>query len=142
MLSVAYVSAATGPITDGDIASILTTARANNERHGVTGALLYHGGRFIQILEGPDEAVRERLAVIAADPRHRSVQTVRDIQISERQFPQWTMGFRALDDDSVKQLEGFEDFFGRAGRTRLEHAENEAQQFLEWLSEYWLPKGR
>ena len=142
MLSVAYVSAATGPVTDGDIAAILTQARVNNEREGVTGALLYHGGRFIQILEGADEQVRHRLEVISGDPRHRSLQKVREMPIIERQFPEWTMGFRTLDDDSVKQLEGFEDFFGRTGRTRLEHAENEAQQFLEWLSEYWLPKAR
>jgi hypothetical protein len=48
------------------------------------------------------------------------------------------MGFRPLSDESVQQLEGFEDFFARSGKSRLEHAENEAQQFLEWLGEYWL----
>ena len=60
--------------------------------------------------------------------------------MTERQFPEWTMGFRPLSDESVKELEGFEDFFGRTGLSRLEHAESEAQQFLEWLGEYWLPK--
>ena len=140
MLSIAYVSAATAPVADADVAAILAQSRANNERHGLTGALIYHGGRFIQILEGPDEVVTSRFAVIAADPRHRVLQTVREKQIAERQFPQWTMGFRPLADESVTQLNGFEDFFGRTGRARLEHADNEAQQFLEWLGEYWLPK--
>jgi hypothetical protein len=64
---------------------------------------------------------------------------MREVVIENRQFPEWTMGYRAMSGDSVTRLDGFEDFFGRRGRARLEHAENEAQQVLEWLSEYWLP---
>ena len=140
MLSIAYVSAATGPVSDEQIADILQVARRNNGRDGLTGALIYHGGRFIQILEGPEERVNFWYDIIAADPRHRILQKVRERQITERQFPEWTMGFRPLSDESVAQLEGFEDFFGRTGLARLEHAENEAQQFLEWLGEDWLPR--
>ena len=140
MLSIAYVSAATAPVSDEQIADILQVARRNNARDGLTGALLYHGGRFIQILEGPDDRVNFWYDIIAADPRHRILQKVREKQVTERQFPEWTMGFRPLSDDSAAQLDGFEDFFGRTGLARIEHAENEAQQFLEWLGEYWLPK--
>jgi len=140
MLSIAYVSVATSPLAADDIAALLTQARANNERDGITGALLYHRERFIQIVEGDDEIVRERFATISTDPRHRSVRMMREKRILERQFPQWTMGFREVSDESVKQLAGFEDFFARNGRQRIEHAENEAQQFLEWLGEYWLPR--
>lgn len=140
MLSIAYVSAAVEIIADEDVAAILRQARVNNQRDGLTGALLYHGGRFIQIIEGPEEPLLARYAAIAADPRHRVIQVVRQQQIAERQFPEWTMAFRPLTDDSVMQLEGFEDIFGRTGRARLEHADNEAQQFLEWLGEYWLPR--
>jgi hypothetical protein len=139
VLSIAYVSIATGPISDEDIGTILTRSRVNNQRDGITGTLLYHRGRFIQIFEGPDDIVRSRFATIASDPRHRDVRIMREKTIDERQFPEWTMGFRALSDDSVKQLDGFEDFFARTGRSRLLHSENEAQQFLEWLGEYWLP---
>jgi len=140
LLSIAYVSVATTPMSDGAIASLLTNARANNARDGITGALLYHRDRFIQIIEGEDDTVQTRFAAIAGDPRHRNVQKMRERVIGVRQFPQWTMGFRAASDESLKQLDGFEDFFARTGRARLEHAENEAQQFLEWLGEYWLPR--
>jgi hypothetical protein len=140
LLSIAYVSVAAKPMSDEDVAKILTRARANNGRGGITGALLYHGGRFIQILEGADDQVRALFESIASDPQHRSVQKVREKTIGERQFPEWTMGFRDLTDASVKQLDGFEDFFGRRGKARIEHADNEAQQFLEWLGEYWLPR--
>jgi len=140
VLSIAYVSVATSPLSADEIAALLTQARANNERDGITGALLYHRDRFIQIVEGEDEIVRAKFDAIATDARHRSVQTMREKRIPERQFPQWTMGFREISDESVKQLDGFEDFFARSGRSRIEHAENEAQQFLEWLGEYWLPR--
>ena len=140
MLSIAYVSSTTGPVSDDDIANVLMRSRANNERDGITGALLYHRGRYIQIVEGPDEIVRTRFEAIAADPRHHVVDKMREQFIADRQFPEWTMGFRALSDESVKELDGFEDFFNRSGKARLEHAENEAQQFLEWLGEYWLPR--
>jgi hypothetical protein len=96
----------------------------------------------VQILEGEEDAVRSRFAVISADPRHRVIQVMREKSITERQFPQWTMGFRPLTDNAASQLVGFEDFFGRSGPARIEHAENEAQQFLEWLGEYWLPPSR
>jgi len=141
VLSIAYVSVATSPLSSDEIAALLTQARANNERDGITGALLYHRDRFIQIVEGDDDIVRARFTTISTDPRHASVVTMREKRIVERQFPQWTMGFREISDESVKQLAGFEDFFARTGRSRIEHAENEAQQFLEWLGEYWLPRG-
>ena len=140
MLSFAYVSVAVSPMTDEEIAALLVTSRANNQRHDITGALLYHRDRFIQIVEGDEEVVRSRFATIAADPRHRNVRIMREKAIGTRQFPAWTMGFRSLSDESIKQLDGFEDFFARSGRSRIEHAENEAQQFLEWLGEYWLPR--
>jgi hypothetical protein len=144
VLSLAYVSAATQTMSDTDVAAILTQSRANNYHNELTGALLYHRGRFIQILEGPDDQVNARYAIIEKDPRHRSVQKMGERVIAERQFPGWTMGFRPLTDDSLKGLAGFEDFFdARKGRDRLKHADNEAQQFLEWLAEYWLaPAGR
>jgi hypothetical protein len=125
-------------MSEGDIEQILATSRRNNERDGITGALLYHRGRFVQIVEGEDEILLSRVAVIAADPRHRDVHTMRRKQIWSRQFPEWTMGFRAAPGEPAALLDGFEDFFARSGRTRLQHADNEAQQFLEWLGEYWL----
>ena len=125
-------------MSDDDITSILTQSRENNSRRGLTGALLYHRGRFIQVLEGPDDTVAARFDLIALDHRHRGVQKIIEKKIGARQFPEWTMGFIPLTDPAVKKLDGFNDFFeARTGRARIEHAENEAQQFLEWLREYW-----
>ena len=141
MRSIAYVSAAAEYMTDADVAAILVQSRANNDRNDLTGALLYHRGRFIQVLEGPDDEVRARFAVISADPRHRGIHVVSDEPVDERQFSEWTMGFRPLTDDSITQLEGFDDFFdGATGTVRLAHPNAAAQQLLEWLRDYWFAR--
>lgn len=140
MLSITYTSAASASVGEDGLAAILIKARANNRRDGITGALLYRGDRFVQILEGTDTVVRQRFEIIAADPRHRSINVIRELQIPERQFPQWTMGFRQSDSDAGRQLPGYEDIMGRRGAARIAHAENEAQQYLLWLGEYWLPQ--
>ena len=138
MISIAYVSAAAAPMTESDILSILQQARANNARHQLTGALLYFQGRFIQILEGPDDEVHARFDAISADPRHRSIHKVSEDEIHQRQFAEWTMAFRPTSPDLVRDLPGWDDFFdGRTGEVRIRNADNSAQQFLEWLTEYW-----
>ncbi|MDJ0379137.1 BLUF domain-containing protein [Cryobacterium sp. PH31-L1] len=120
LLSISYVSAAALSLSDQDIVAILVQARANNVAHHLIGALIYHEGRFIQILEGPDDEVRARFAIISADPRHRLTYTVSEEQIASRQFPEWTMGFRPLSDIAVEQLAGYDDIFdGNTGKVHL-----------------------
>jgi hypothetical protein len=137
VLSIAYVSSAAEAMSDEEIAAILVVSRANNVRLGLTGALLYYRGRFVQILEGPEEQVGDRFRKIGLDPRHRNIHVVSREFIEERQFPEWTMGFRTLSEEAMKQLDGFNEIFGRAGQVRIEGADPAAQMFLEWLGEYW-----
>jgi hypothetical protein len=112
VLSTVYVSRSSYPFTDDDLANLLMTSRANNARLGITGMLLHREGRFIQVLEGPEEAVRARLAVIARDPRHTGVNTIVDELVPDRLFPGWTMGYRAVTDDLASSLPGYADVFG------------------------------
>jgi len=111
VLSTVYVSRSSYPFTDDDLANLLMTSRANNTRLGITGMLLHREGRFIQVLEGPEEAVRARLAVIARDPRHTAVHTIVDEIVDDRLFPGWTMGYRAVTDDLASSLPGYADVF-------------------------------
>jgi hypothetical protein len=57
LLSVIYVSVADPLIRDEDIAAILLAARRNNRRDDLTGALIYNGHNFMQLLEGPAKKV-------------------------------------------------------------------------------------
>ena len=78
---------------DEGVEAILETAERNNPAEGLTGALAYDDGQFIQVLEGPREAVSKRLFAIAADERHTGMTLVEFAEISRRRFSDWTMAF-------------------------------------------------
>lgn len=91
MLSVTYVSVADPLIGDEDIAAILVSARRNNFRDELTGALAYNGHNFLQLLEGPGDKVDACLAVIREDPRHSGMIEVRRRAVEARNFGEWAM---------------------------------------------------
>lgn len=91
MLSVIYVSVADPLIRDDDIAAILVEARRNNAREELTGALIYNGHNFMQLLEGPPHKVDACLAAIRADQRHSGMVEVRRRPIDARDFGEWSM---------------------------------------------------
>lgn len=103
MLSVIYVSVADPLIGEQDIAALLFQARRNNQRDALTGALIFNGHNFLQLLEGPGDKVDACLAVIRNDPRHSGMGEIRRREIAERAFAEWTMlydpEFRSHDDD-------------------------------------------
>jgi hypothetical protein len=63
----------------------------NNTENGVTGALLFSDMYFLQVLEGDDDAVRETVARILQDDRHRNMSVLASDAIDERAFGQWSM---------------------------------------------------
>lgn len=97
MIQLVYVSAAHPLFTPADIADILEVSRRNNARDTITGLLVYKSGSVIQFLEGPPEAVRTLFAAICRDRRHCHVTKIYEEEISQRDFPDWTMGFRETD---------------------------------------------
>lgn len=83
---------------EDELDAILATARENNPRHGVTGALLASDEWFTQTLEGEEEAVRRLLAVIEVDRRHDGVVVLQSGIVGERVFGRWSMA-RVEEDD-------------------------------------------
>jgi hypothetical protein len=118
LLSIVYSSSATTEFSDSDLAVLLMNSRANNRRYDLTGLLLYREGRFVQLLEGPMDTVRERMAVIAADPRHDQVEIQLEEVTPHRRFPTWTMGYEPVTDTMADEIPGyrstFDDITGRA----------------------------
>ncbi|WP_260580749.1 BLUF domain-containing protein [Sphingopyxis sp. PET50] len=103
MLSVIYVSVADPDLGPADIASMVAGAQANNARDGLTGALIYNGQNFMQLLEGPVAGVEACLARIRADLRHHGMIEVRRRLVDVREFADFSMLysplFRAHDED-------------------------------------------
>ena len=96
------------------VAEVLATSRRNNARVGVTGALLFNGGSFAQVLEGPRAAVEATFERIQRDARHSDVSVLQCEPVTERGFPHWSMSFighsargRALWDDIASRT-GFD----------------------------------
>lgn len=112
-----YVSRAiTGPRTEEEIEDILLTSRERNEENGVSGILLFRGTTFLQLLEGPAEAVRETLRRIERDPRHRDLAVLVDQPARERIYQDWSMGFHSLSDGDahlVNELLGWSNLILR-----------------------------
>jgi hypothetical protein len=134
MRTTVYTSTATRDLTDDDLAELLRQCVRNNERAGLTGMLLYRDGRFMQVLEGPDDAVRDVFAVIAADARHAEVRLLLDEPIGDRAFPAWGMAFRTVDDETARQLDGYDDFLLRpAVAAARPDAPSRARWLLEWF---------
>ncbi|BDI24161.1 BLUF domain-containing protein [Herbiconiux sp. L3-i23] len=137
MQSVVYVSTAVTAFSDAQLQALLTTSRSNNSALGLTGLLVYKDGQFMQALEGPDGAVRERLAVIAADRRHGGVTPVLERTIARREFADWTMGFRSVTDADLRDIPGFDDVFGtsRSGIGRWGTV-SRARWLLDWFRDH------
>jgi hypothetical protein len=115
MMSILYTSTASPSFDPAHLVDVLLLSRRNNKRIGLSGMLLYRDGVFLQVIEGPAHVLRERMAIIASDPRHRDVAVLLEEPIAERMFPAWTMGSGDAAGDSAPGLrEAFEDL--AAGR--------------------------
>jgi hypothetical protein len=76
-----------------ELRAIVSAARANNKGDNVTGALLFTGTGFAQVLEGPREVVERTFERIAMDRRHADVTVLSFTPTQQRSFPDWSMGF-------------------------------------------------
>lgn len=102
MYQLTYISKAIPDIKRQDLDDILEEADAENAIRNITGCLIYHNGRFVQILEGSKEDLRYIYRKIEADPRHHTVTLLWENEIDHRFFAQWNMAFYRADDKDVK----------------------------------------
>jgi blue light- and temperature-responsive anti-repressor len=75
------------------VRQILDASQRNNRKVGVTGALMFNGGAFAQVLEGPRAGVEETFERIQRDERHGDVTVLQCGPAEARGFPDWSMAF-------------------------------------------------
>lgn len=114
MLQLTYLSKAVVPFTEKELAELLRRSRENNESLGISGMLVHRHGMFLQVLEGPEQKVRELFRRIAADPRHEHVDILIEMNVDKPAFADWSMGFFNADDAEMATVPGFTDLFGRS----------------------------
>ena len=76
------------------VAGIVAKSVDWNTEHNLTGALIFTGTHFAQVLEGSQKDIDEVMSIITSDPRHGSIRVVDRSSITERQFPNWAMAYQ------------------------------------------------
>ena len=92
ILQLTYASRPFG-FDSASLAGILLDARRCNARDGITGALICRDDLYLQLLEGPAEAVEAAYLRIARDDRHLELRPLmrRKVDDTARLFPNWLM---------------------------------------------------
>jgi hypothetical protein len=90
LLQLTYASRPFG-FDDAMLAGILMDARRCNARDGITGALIVREDLYLQLLEGPPDAVEAAYGRIARDDRHVDVRPLTRREVTQRLFPDWSM---------------------------------------------------
>lgn len=93
MIRLIYRSQSRAEMTHDEIDDILKIARRRNALDDISGLLIYHQGRFLQVLEGPEEAVRACFDRVRRDPRHSAISVLHDGPAQTRAFSKWFMGY-------------------------------------------------
>jgi Sensors of blue-light using FAD len=115
LIHLVYVSSATVPFTQAALLALLEISRRKNESVGLSGMLLFRDGNFMQVLEGEEAVVNNAYARISKDPRHEGLITMLNGPITERNFADWSMGFRNLDSIEAR-LAGYSEFMNEDWR--------------------------
>jgi Sensors of blue-light using FAD len=90
---VLYRSLASASLSDDALSHMLAQARERNTAEGLSGLLVYQRGRFVQWLEGPQQALQRVWASIQRDPRHTQIEQLYVPWRRDRLFPDWRMQF-------------------------------------------------
>lgn len=102
-----YSSEAATPMQHDDLEEILEQAQISNAAKGITGALVYADGVFLQILEGDRVKVQDLMAGIVRDLRHETVTVLREGEVPCAVFASWTMAYVSATAEQVAKWAGF-----------------------------------
>lgn len=89
---------------------IVNVSKRRNAKGGVSGALLFSWDHFVQLIEGPQDAVAQIRASIAHDTRHSQILTLAEGELLNRYFDGWALAYS-----------GRSQFAGRAISKALAH---------------------
>lgn len=104
---IVYVSVACNNPGAPELSALLTQSRRNNAATDITGMLVYHDGKFLQLIEGEEAAVSALYQTIVQDPRHQQVNKVWDAALKARSFADWSMAFACAQPLATLPAEGF-----------------------------------
>jgi hypothetical protein len=93
LVELSYLSEAISDMSFLGLMRLLESARAFNQKNGITGILLYDNQQFGQIIEGERTNIMKVWKRIQEDRRHHRIELLEIREISERSFPDWLLRF-------------------------------------------------
>ncbi len=93
LVELSYLSESVSDMSFLGLMRLLESARAFNQKHGVTGILLYDNQQFGQVIEGERASIMKVWKRIQDDKRHHRIELIEIREISERSFPDWLLRF-------------------------------------------------
>ena len=97
-----YVSHSTAPLPL-ELKEILAVSRKNNPGRGVSGAMCFLDGVYLQFLEGEAAVVDALYQKIEQDPRHTHIKMLVHESIAQREYPKWSMALLTWNEE-IKTL--------------------------------------
>ena len=89
-----------------ELEELLEHARRHNAANGITGALIYADGVFLQILEGEKHTVQALMEKIAKDFRHETVTVLKQATIPSAVFSDWEMAYVSATPQQIAEWAG------------------------------------
>ena len=111
VLQILYLSQLAEGSDFGVVKDIVRGSRTHNHSRGITGALLFDGERFCQLLEGSESELSALMQRIESDARHAAIRTLHKGQAGARALRSWRSGYC----ESANDLDAFEGERGLVG---------------------------
>ena len=91
MRRLAWSSVPSSSFSAASLDEIVASARRNNERHHISGMMLFTGAHFLGVLEGSEWDLANLWQKLGRDERHRDLRRIGDVLCGDRWFPRWMM---------------------------------------------------
>ena len=93
ILRLTYISCYNTNNANIEVTRILEQAQRNNERNGITGALVINDSYFLQVIEGSRPIINALLQELVKDKRHLSLRIVECCEVEQRRWGKWSMKY-------------------------------------------------
>jgi Sensors of blue-light using FAD len=106
---IVYASVASTPMQSDELEDLLESAQFANAGEGITGALVYADGHFLQILEGDQGRLEPLMRRISKDLRHENVVVLLAGEVPAASFSDWSMAYVSASPEQVARWAGLGD---------------------------------
>ncbi len=128
LIELSYLSMSVSDMSFLGLMRLLESAKAFNQKHGITGILFYDNQEFGQVIEGERVSVMKAWKRIQDDKRHHRIELLEIRDITERTYPDWLLRFyggESLTKDypALAQIVGGMDKFSLALLNKMRETE-------------------